>query len=597
VKNVARGLLILLLALLVACPQNPPVPPPSGFNIELRFLPGFPTEAKVFMQARARFWEQVIIGDIPDVSGVVDTSGCNFVFEQVPSPYVLPPVTEVDDLVLYVGLKPTIFDPNHPDLDLSDGPGKNLAVGSVCAIRSEGINGNLPLVSKIEFDPADIPSISTPSQQLDFLKDTAIHEMGHALGFGTIWDLYPGLKLATPDGTPCGNNSEFTGLNAKREYERLGGTGNVPVAPSKERGSCGHWAEGMFDDEIMTPLANPNQISPLSRLTIAAMADLGYTVSYTNADNYRLSLPAPTTDYSIDLVIDRNIPRAYEPYFYAAAKRWQKIITGDIPDMHGIFDPIDGNCKIDHQSKFSGIDDIKIFIDIVPSTQNGGLGGNESLYKRRIEPCLNRVGSFLPAIGVMQYDPGSLSSIYPLLQSTNPSDAEIVASKAVREITRDMGFALGFGRNWVEKGLVMRTLYNPFYDPFYDVNLCSTRSANYTGINALREYHLLSSQPLGFITVTRNKLPLYFSQNCDGWVFLSSLLGNELMGGNQPKLNPGLPDTSPALSKITIGAMQDLGYTVDYSVADPFDDFDPPTNPNCDPPLVTSGCLTSINPP
>jgi hypothetical protein len=579
VKNVARGLLVLMLLLLVACPENPPVPP-SGFNIELRFLPGFPTEAKAFVQAKALFWEQVITGDIADVPGITDSTGCNFTNEQIPTPYILPPVTDVDDIVLYVGLMPTIVDPNHPGQNLSDGPGKTAAVANLCgAWRTQGSNKNLPIISKIEIDPADLPNTSIPSKQLDLLADVTLHEMAHAFGFGTIWELYPGLKLATDDGSRCGENPEFTGLNAKREYERLGGNGNVPLTASKERGTCGHWAEGMFEDELLTSGVNPDAFNSLSRLTVASMADLGYTVSYVkaDADNYQLSLPEASTDFHIDLVFDRDIPVEYRSYFYAAAKRWQKIITADIPDVpKRIFDPIDGDCKIDHQSKFRGIDDIKIFVELLPTAQSDGIGNDT----RRIEPCLNRDESFLPAIGVMQYDPADLANIYPLLASQNPSDADIAASKASREITRDMARVLGFGTNWVKKELIYLSPTNP--------DGCSQFSY-YNGSNALREFRSLSIKPTWNINVLRSGLMKTFHNvPCNEWTFSSPTLAYELMDVYYSYPNPDSPNTPPALSKITIGAMQDLGYTVDYSVADPFDVL-PPQIPPCKP-TETCGC-------
>ncbi len=548
-KLVNQMLLLVLMLLLVACPPTPPTPP-SGFNIELRFLPGFPTQAKAFVQSKALFWEQIIIGDIVDAPGITDSTDCHFTSEQIPPPYVLPPVTDVDDVVLYVGLMPTIVDPNQQEQNLSDGPGKTAAVANLCKWRLQGNNRNLPIISKIEFDPADLPNVSTPSQQLNLLADVTLHEMAHAFGFGTIWDLYLGLKLATPDGTRCGENPEFTGLNAKHEYELLGGTGNVPLTASKERGTCGHWAEGMFEDEILTPSTNPYQLNPLSRLTIASMADLGYTVSYVKADNYRLSLPEETTNYTINLVFDRDVPLEYRPYFYAAVNRWQKIITGDIPDMHGIFDPMNGDCKIDYQSKFSGIDDIKIFIDLIPEEQSDGLGG----FRSRIEPCLTRVDSFLPAIGVMQYDISDFSDILPLLQNPNPSDADIAASEATLRITRDIARVLGFGVNWIKKNLISEIQAG---------NLCNPRS-EYIGSNAVSQYQSLGG--LGnikfqydFFNLPPNYPPTLPNGSCPG-SWSNSRLYYDLMGGYGSK----------NISKITVGGMQDLGYVVDYSQADPF---------------------------
>jgi hypothetical protein len=45
-----------------------------------------------------------------------------------------------------------------------------------------------------------------------------------------------------------------------------------------------HWDEETFDNEIMTPDADTNEL--LSRITIAALADMGYEVDYSARDDY-----------------------------------------------------------------------------------------------------------------------------------------------------------------------------------------------------------------------------------------------------------------------------------------------------------------------
>ena len=44
----------------------------------------------------------------------------------------------------------------------------------------------------------------------------------------------------------------------------------------------------MFDNELMTGFSENSPNMPLSRLTIAGMADLGYVVNYGAAENYAL---------------------------------------------------------------------------------------------------------------------------------------------------------------------------------------------------------------------------------------------------------------------------------------------------------------------
>jgi hypothetical protein len=75
----------------------------------------------------------------------------------------------------------------------------------------------------------------------------------------------------------------FTGQNAAREYQRLGGRGLVPLEPRIEQ----HWDEAVFDNELMTPIIElgPNL---LSRMTIASLKDMGYGVNLLAADAYLL---------------------------------------------------------------------------------------------------------------------------------------------------------------------------------------------------------------------------------------------------------------------------------------------------------------------
>ncbi len=561
-KDVARVLLVVLLTILVACPQNTP-PNATHFNIELRYLPDFPDQYKPLVEAQAHYWEAIIVGDISDFNGSLDPKACGFTNIQTPTP--LPTLTSVDDLVLYIGVLP---------LDQSS-VGDTIAVGGTCLLRNSG-SAHLPVVSKILFDSLDLPSTSATPDQLSLFNDVAIHELGHALGFGTIWQNFPGLTVSTPDTTICGDNPQFTGLNAVREYRALGGTGNVPLKADNEPGSCGHWAEGLFERERMTPTVQTTQasvgrVNPLSRLTIASMEDLGYVVDYSIADAYSLPVAEINTSFDIEWSFSKDFPEVYKPYFTMAAKRWERIITGDVPNMAGIFDPADSNCRVSHQSKVSGIEDIKIYIELVPAAQNDGVGG----FTKRIEPCLRRDKSFLPAIAVMQYDSSDLANLYGDTLT------------APFNVIRDMARVLGFGTNWLKKGLINDVQSSDQCGP----------GMEYNGGHALVQYYALGGTVGIIYRSYSTPIPTTpTSQPCpEYWPYTNQFV-EELMNGNELSpadfINSSVP--TRVLTKVTVGAMEDLGYVVDYSAADPIYRI-PPVYPGCDPNNPLSYCCPQID--
>lgn len=160
--------LCLVAVLLPGCadddgaPTSPPEPPgpQPGFQIEIRYLDGTdptPDQRQVFDQAVAR-WQQVIVGDVADVT------------VHRPTPFecqklTAPPIDElIDDLIVYVEFGP-----------LEDPPDQNwVAWGGPCVLR----DNYLPAVSSVTIDIDDMEHLSTR---------LAIHELGHALGFGEIW--------------------------------------------------------------------------------------------------------------------------------------------------------------------------------------------------------------------------------------------------------------------------------------------------------------------------------------------------------------------------------------------------------------------------
>lgn len=160
----------------------------------------------------------------------------------------------------------------------------------------------LPAAGVMSFDSADLAQM----EQDGSLISVIVHEMGHVLGFGTIFG-----RLGLIEGAG-GDNPVFTGANAMREYASLRGADApqepVPLANVGGPGTRdGHWRESTFAHELMTGYLNPG-VNPISRLTVAVLEDLGYSVNYNYADPYALPAEAalrrrPGEDQGHDCVI------------------------------------------------------------------------------------------------------------------------------------------------------------------------------------------------------------------------------------------------------------------------------------------------------
>jgi len=139
----------------------------------------------------------------------------------------------------------------------------------------------------------DIQDFETRSQTDAYL--IILHEMGHVLGLGSY--------LNFQCGTNCENGDDsYTCPTASKEYRDIFGS-NTSIELDLD--SCGHWSEGAFQNraksELMTPFFESGKYQPLSRVSIGALADLGYDVDLNAADPWNgstqplriASLPPP----------------------------------------------------------------------------------------------------------------------------------------------------------------------------------------------------------------------------------------------------------------------------------------------------------------
>lgn len=233
-------------------------PPRDPFDIEMRSQ-GVSSEALTQVQAAVVHWETAIVGGLSPIAVNLPAGSCD------PSSSAVSGV--VDDIVVDVVVEPI------------DGVGGTLGYAGPCYVRSS--NG-LPITGLIKLDSADVDNWLS----YDGFEDLVTHEIGHVLGFGTVWsdfDVTTGLG---------GSDPRFTGMNAVAEYHALGGVGDIPIEADGGAGTRdAHWDEAAFRSELMTGYLSA--ANPMSAMTIASMKDLGYDVDLGAAEAY--TLPATSS--------------------------------------------------------------------------------------------------------------------------------------------------------------------------------------------------------------------------------------------------------------------------------------------------------------
>jgi hypothetical protein len=297
---VTRGTLVFLMASLVACPSSNNNGGGSGggggggggggdanaYSIEIRFGASVSDAYKTVFNNAAKHWTQIITTKLsPPFVGTFDPATCGV--DGFPSP-----ATVTKDITIYAVVEPI------------DGEGGILGSAGPCNARDGSI---LPDLGTMRFDTADVDALANAGQ----LQETITHEMGHVLGIGLVWKL-KGLLTGTGTAGECGDKPEFIGLNAVNAWHTLGGTGNVPVEGAFDKngkpiskGTCeAHWRESVFTNELMTGFLDDGRANPLSKMTIASLKDMGYTVNLNADEAYTLGEPL------INIKSNNKMPKA-----------------------------------------------------------------------------------------------------------------------------------------------------------------------------------------------------------------------------------------------------------------------------------------------
>lgn len=224
----------------------------SPFTIEVRFLGGLTQQQMDAFKGAADRWSRMIVGDLPSV--LVDG--------------------EVIDDVLILAQGAEI-----------DGPGRILGQAGPTHVRpaTAGDAAFIPAKGRMTFDTADLEQM----EQEGTLNDVIVHEMGHVIGSGTIWDDKGFLKGRGTE------NPTFEGPSAMEEYGKMrgDGTGAPTPVPVENEGGPGtrdsHWRESVFRNELLTGRIGEAG-NPISLVSVGSLQDLGYVVDMNAAEPYEL---------------------------------------------------------------------------------------------------------------------------------------------------------------------------------------------------------------------------------------------------------------------------------------------------------------------
>jgi len=222
-----------------------------------------PRYRSAFLQAEA-FWESRIIGYSPILPATVRS--------RLSKLQIVAVTNAIDGVGGVLG---------------SAGPTNILRFGTTGAnFKSrQGTSIAIATAAQMNFDTADIADLAANGGLLDVIK----HEMGHALGFGSLWQENGLTRVVN-------GQTQYVGSAALAKYRAESGNRGARWVPVEQAGGAGtagsHWDDDdpFFNrralngsSELMIGNIDPgNETKFTSETTWAAMADLWYQVKGIN---------------------------------------------------------------------------------------------------------------------------------------------------------------------------------------------------------------------------------------------------------------------------------------------------------------------------
>jgi hypothetical protein len=232
------------------------------------------------------------------------------------------------------------------------------------------------------------------------------------------------------------------------------------------------------------------------------------------------------TAFDIEVRFLSCVTPAQSQAFTTAEEKWESLVVGDLANLQ--LEVAADECDTGTPAINETVDDVIIFVTLEPIDGVGGILGQAG-------PCFIRTPGFHPLMGVMFFD---------------SEDLEFVESEGLLDdlFVHEMAHVLGFGTLWPHQGLLADAAGGGGVDP------------HFTGAAAIAAFNAA-----GGSTYTGAKVPAE-NEGGAGTVdshWRESVFDNELMTGF---INLG----ANPLSAVTVAALDDQGYAVDASEADPF---------------------------
>lgn len=236
----------------------------------------------------------------------------------------------------------------------------------------------------------------------------------------------------------------------------------------------------------------------------------------------------PGSDFDVTLLLSGDgFTPAREHVFLAAAARWSEVIVGDLPDVTVSQAVVDACARGPGFTSPGTVDDLLVLAAITDIDGPGQVLGQAGI-------CNRRTGANgLPVIGHITLDTADVAQ----LESQG---------RLFGVVLHEIGHLLDLNSvGWARQGLLA-----------HDGASCAgSSSVAFTGPNASGEWTTVGGAP---------PLPVEtdggVGTRCSHWD--EEELGSELM--------TGWASGAMELSKVTVGALHDLGYQVDYAKADAY---------------------------